>query len=137
MGATIGTMLLPGIGTVAGLFVGPLLIGLFGPSPLDRKNKMWDVIAPVLNSSFTTVRAQAREVLNQYEKEIKLALDKRINAYMQQNTSVVNAMIEQQQQELASLNRFQQTIQSDQREIERRNHSLKEKQQQLARKSAV
>lgn len=137
VGATIGTMLLPGIGTLAGLFVGPLLIGLFGPSLDERKNKMWDAIAPVLNSSFSTIRAQSREALNNCEKEVQLALDQRINAYMQQYTSTVNTMIQQQQKELASLNRLQKAIQSDQGEIERRNRSLKEKQQQIARKSAA
>lgn len=134
VGATIGTMILPGIGTLAGLFVGPLLIGLFGPSLDERKSKMWNAIAPVLNSSFSTLRAQAREALNNYEKGVQLALDQRINAYMQQYTSTVNTMIRQQQNELNSLNRLQKAIQSDQQEIERRNRSLKEKQQQLARR---
>lgn len=137
VGATIGTMLLPGIGTLAGLFVGPLLVGLFGPSLDERKSKMWDAIAPILNSSFSTIQAQAREALTTYEKGVQLALDQRINSYMQHYTSTVNTMIQQQQNELGSLNRLQKAIQADQREIERRNRSLKEKQQQLARKSAA
>lgn len=135
-GAVIGTMLLPGVGTVAGAFLGPILVGVFGPSLYDRKTKVWDEVQPALRSNFVSMSRQAQATLNSYESEVQFAFAQRINAYMQQYKSTVDKMIQQQQRELATIKRLQQTVQSDQQEITRRRDALKQKQQQLTQKYA-
>jgi len=134
LGATIGTAILPGIGTLAGLLVGPLLVGLFGPSLQDRKAQVWDAVRPALKASFQRMETQGLTILDEYESEVQRAFQQRISIYMQRYKAIVDTMIKEQQKELEVIKNIQRTIQSDQQEIERRRISLEQKQQQIAQK---
>jgi GTP-binding protein EngB required for normal cell division len=137
LGAGIGTMILPGIGTIAGLLVGPILIGLFGPSLQDRQTKVWEATQPALISSFNTMETQAYADLNSHESGLYAAFDQRLNSYMQRYKAVVDKIIHQQQRELAQIKLLQSSIQADQKEIERRQEFLTQKQQHVSKLSSL
>jgi GTPase Era involved in 16S rRNA processing len=134
IGAAIGTAILPGIGTLAGMFVGPILVGLFGPSLHERKTQVWNAVSQALQEAFQNMETQGLTILSEYEGEVERAFQRRISTYMQQYKKIVDSMIQNQQSDLKAIQNVQRTIQSDQQEIERRRISLQGKQQQIAQK---
>lgn len=132
LGAVIGTILLPGIGTVIGGFLGGVLTSLFGS--LDkRKEQIWDKLRPNLYSYFGTVEKQAEQVLDTYARDVRSAVDRRIDSYIAQYKTIVERMQSEQQAELQRLNRLQHEVQGDLSEIKRRRDALIVQQQRLAK----
>lgn len=132
LGAVIGTILLPGIGTVIGGFLGGILTSLFGS--LDkRKEQIWDKLRPNLYSYFGLVEKQAEQVLDTYVRDVRSAVDRRIDSYTAQYKVAVERMQSEQQAELKRLNCLQQEVQGDLSEIKRRRDALIAQQQRLAK----
>lgn len=135
VGAAIGTAIFPIVGTVIGALAGPLLVGIFGPSLSERQSKSWAAVQPALNTALDTMKAQALEAWQRYEQEVQTAFEQRLTTYTRSYQATVKTMIQQQQRELATIQRLQQTIQSDQQELARRRSILTQKQEQLAKKN--
>jgi hypothetical protein len=81
------------------------------------------------------MKAQALEAWQRYEQEVQTAFEQRLTTYTRSYQATVKTMIQQQQRELATIQRLQQTIQSDQQELARRRSILTQKQEQLAKKN--
>jgi uncharacterized membrane-anchored protein YhcB (DUF1043 family) len=123
---------IPVVGTVIGLFAGGLLMRKLGPSLDKRKDELWTQLATNLDTYFHTSQEQINTSFEQHANQLRVALDRRIDAYISQYKTTVDRMIRDQQNELEQLNRLQSAIQWDLKEIDRRRSVLKEKQQQLA-----
>ena len=133
-GAVLGTALLPIVGTVIGLVAGGIIGAMFGPSLDKRKTDLWDQLEPKLDDSFSAIGKAAKTKTETYANELAVALDKRIDKYIARYKTTVDAMISNQQSELAELNRLQLNIERDRKEINRRRSVLQRKQKELANK---
>ncbi|MGB7441833.1 MAG: dynamin family protein [Coleofasciculaceae cyanobacterium] len=131
-GAVIGSLILPGVGTVVGGVVGAFLSGFFMPSLDERKQKLWEQLYPNLDAYFDVAKRQAQEATQTYARRAMAALDQRINQYMAQYEAVVDDMLNEQREELQRLNQLQASTQSNLSEIERRKKALSAQQQRLA-----
>ncbi|MFP5274618.1 dynamin family protein [Coleofasciculus sp.] len=131
-GAVIGSLILPGVGTVVGGVVGFFLSGFFMPSLDERKQKIWEQLYPNLDTYFDVVRKQAQEAMQIYARKAMVALDQQIDQYIKQYKAVVDVMLEEQREELQRLHQLQASTKSNLSEIERRKKALSAQQQRLA-----
>lgn len=131
-GAVIGSLILPGVGTLVGGVVGAFLSGFFRPSLDERKQKLWEQLDPNLDAYFDVAKRQAQEATQTYARPAMAALDQRIDRYMVQYEAVVDDMLNEQREKLQRLNQLQASTQSNLSEIERRKKALSAQQRRLA-----
>ena len=131
-GAVIGSMILPGVGTVVGGVIGTFVSALFMPTLDERKQKLWTQLSPSLDAYFDTTKEQVHEVLRTYTWSVTAALDRRTNAYIAQYKAAVDAMLNEQTAELQRLTELQTSTQTNLSEIDRRKKALSAQQQRLA-----
>jgi GTPase Era involved in 16S rRNA processing/gas vesicle protein len=131
-GSVIGTVLLPGVGTVVGLAVGSWASRFFCPSLDERKQKIWEELKPSLNSYFDRVKTQSQESATNCTRKLEASLKEQIDSYIQQYKLVIDKISQKQKNELDSLNELQELTKADLNEIERRQKRLYEKQKKLA-----
>ena len=126
-GAAIGTMFMPGVGTVVGAILGGVLGGLFGPSLADLKNKSWNDIEPKIHDYFNCAETSVDRSLDRFSQQMIDSLNKRIDTYITKYKRIIETMQQEQRNEKERLNRLQQDIRADLLEIERRIKSIEAK----------
>ncbi|HAA28574.1 MAG TPA: Dynamin family protein [Cyanobacteria bacterium UBA8553] len=90
----------------------------------ERKQKLWDEIRPNIYTYFDTIKKQAQQAVQTDAQNVTVALNRRIDAYITQYKTVVDAMLNEQKVELQRLTKLQESIQTDLSEIERRRNYL-------------
>jgi len=124
VGAVIGSFILPGIGTAVGAGLGWLAGALFGPSLEELQKTTWQEVQKVIDSSFSSARAQAREQVDHLSHALGQDLNSAISAYFGRYEQLVNEMIRQDQVAAASLEQKRQTIERDASEVEARRERI-------------
>lgn len=123
-GATIGTMILPGIGTVIGGLLGGMFSLMFGPSLDQLKNDCWSRLQPEVAAGLDSFGDSANEALSSvYDSMIK-ELSDTIASYLPRYQGLVKTMQERDASEKAKLEEFQRAIQADLGIIENRQRRL-------------
>lgn len=127
-GATIGTIILPGVGTVLGAAIGSLMGGIFGgffgPSLNELQNRSWNELQPKIKDYFDSAEIAVEQSLEVYSQKMINTLNKHIDIYIETYRKIVNVMQQEQKEKKEDLNRLQQDIQADLLEINNRIRSL-------------
>ena len=131
-GLALGTVLLPGVGSLVGLAAGTWASKLFTPSLDERKQQLWQQLRPSIEKYFDTIHQQVQATEKKHTQSLNTALKQRIDAYVQKYKTIVEGILNQQKIELAHLNELQASIQVDLTELEERQLALSKKQALLA-----
>ena len=123
-GIAIGSAILPGIGTIVGGAAGFMLSVFFMPSLDKRKQQLWENLESSLDKYFDQVRVQVQEAIESYKQNSMIALDKRIDDYINSYKEAVEILLLEQTSELNRLDELQQSIQIDLSKIAERKKSL-------------
>lgn len=126
LGTTIGTILLPGIGTAIGFALGAFLGGLFGPSLEEVQKDTWNKVQQSIRESIDQAIAESLKGFNRTHATIKNNLLDAIARYFQAYSQLVAQMISRDQQEATELQRKERDTQQEIHKLQ----SLKEQIQQ-------
>lgn len=125
VGAALGTLVLPGIGSVIGGALGGWLGSLLGPSMESQKDKIWsETIRPAIVSSFDNVRSAAEGSYDQSVTRSRAELDKAIDRYFAKYNKMVNQMIQRDAKERARLDQMTKAAVKEREELNRRRGQL-------------
>jgi len=124
-GATIGTIIFPGVGTIVGAALGGIFGSLLGPSLSELQNSCWEKIQPKTQYYFNSVEEAIEQSLENYSQQMITGLNKHIDTYIATYQKIVKNMQQEQNERKEILNRLQQEIKSDLLEINTRIQSLK------------
>ena len=134
-GIAIGSIILPGIGTIVGGAAGFMLSILFMPSLDKRKQQLWENLESSLDKYFDQVRVQAQEAIESYKQNSMIALDKRIDDYISSYKEAVEILLSEQKTELERLSTLKESIQTDLSGIAERQNLLSSKREELIKVS--
>ena len=96
LGAIVGTMLLPGVGSVVGGALGYFASKLFGPSLADVKASVaTDVEKELDHLIMTIIPSSVAELMTELRANLLSALEAGINDYVRQYTNTVNNLIKE------------------------------------------
>jgi GTPase Era involved in 16S rRNA processing/gas vesicle protein len=97
-GAVIGTMLLPGIGTIIGGFAGSFLGSLFGPSLDQVKSETILKIAQGIDSQLENdIMPSIEKMVDEQQRALTNAVLRMVSRYLDEYSIVVDEMIEEHQ----------------------------------------
>ncbi len=130
-GAIIGTILLPGIGTILGGLAGGLFSLMFGPSLDELKSQCWSQLEPEVNAALESFAKAADEAVNTTAESVLTELDSAIKDYSPRYTDLVQKMKERDAEEKEQLKAFQKNIQIDLERISQRNKKLEQLRMEL------
>ncbi|MFC0518948.1 dynamin family protein [Mucilaginibacter angelicae] len=123
-GATIGTMILPGIGTAIGAAMGWFIGKLFGPS-LD---KVRGECLPKIEAAIDGIRAQwianSTDAFNQAVEDVRKEFNGVIDQYMEKYRLLAEQMAERDRLELIRLEELRKQVARDLQELEIRKNLL-------------
>lgn len=123
-GAAIGTMLMPGIGTVIGGALGWFAGALFGPSLPELKQKCFSQLRETIDAAFSQTHTNVSRAFDQAVFERQLGLAATIDRYFAHYGQLVAQMIERDRQEAQRLEAKREMIRRDLRDIETRRATL-------------
>ncbi len=123
-GAALGTILLPGIGTVLGAILGGIFGSLFGPSLDTRKNEMWTKLQPHIPLQFDAWRMTCVNELAALRKLRGDESDRLINEYANQYRGAYQQVLAQQQRERQRLEAVMAALDRDRVEVNTRREAL-------------
>lgn len=130
-GAVIGTMLLPGIGTVIGGLLGGMFSMMFGPSLDELKNQCWSRIQPEVVSGLESFGRSADAAIESTAESTITELGQTIASYLPRYQGLVQKMKDRDAAEKSQLEEFQIQIQFDLGSIEKRRQHLEQLRLQL------
>lgn len=125
IGAYLGSVLFPGVGTVIGAWVGSQVAKWFGPSLEDRKETLWNDVRPRLNTSFLDVKEGVRDQVMEYGHGLRRAVEARIQEHVTQYSNVVDTMIQEYDKEYRRLQKVQRTLEAALHELQQRQHTVR------------
>lgn len=129
-GAAIGTILLPGVGTVVGAALGSVIGSVFGsffgPSLSELQDSSWNELKPKIYDYFDSAEKAVNQSLDSYSQQMIDAFNKHISLYIQTYQKIVEAMQQEQRQKKELLNQLQRDIEADLLEINNRMTSLEQ-----------
>ncbi len=120
VGAMIGGILLPGIGTVVGGAIGMLASSLWMPSLEKRRQELRKKLDERLDAYYAEAASQAVQAIEAAGACSIERLDRRIEAHFEAYRAGTDALLEQQQLQARQLQQLQMAIESDLGEIRRR-----------------
>lgn len=123
-GAIVGTLILPGVGTLIGGVLGGLFGALFGPSFAEIQQRCWNGLEAAVINGFEKFMPQAEANLARAASEIEEQLAAVIGRYAEQYRKLVDKMIARDEQDAAELERLRQKIQRDLEDIKARQARL-------------
>jgi GTPase SAR1 family protein len=131
-GAALGTLLMPGIGSLIGGGIGLVFGALFGGVSLDgHKQRYWEKIAVALDDYFDQVEGWAQAELDAFERKAKSSLTSHIDRQVTAYKSAVDAMISEQQKQKQQLQRLQRATRADLAQIRSRRKALNQQRGRL------
>lgn len=129
-GAAIGTILLPGVGTVVGAALGSVLGSVFGsffgPSLSELQDSSWNELRPKIYDYFDSAEKAVNKSLDSYSQQMIETLNEHIYIYSETYQKIVEAMQQEQRQKKDILNQLQRDIEADLLEINNRMISLEQ-----------
>ncbi len=123
-GALVGTMILPGIGTVVGGALGALFSGLFGPSLDDLKENCWEELRPVVVENISELATFIDSAVEDVTEQTLEALHESIQEYAPRYEALVEQMKQRDLEEKAQLAKTQESINADLSQLEMHRKSL-------------
>ncbi len=134
IGAVLGTVVLPGFGTVAGAWLGGWVGSLFGPDISNIKDKCKSNLAQEISNISWKQREAINETFADLKKSTEVVVDDRLNLYKQSYKSVISKLIKEDNLELKSLRQKRTLISQDLREIDVRIKSIDNSQRLLKKR---
>lgn len=125
-GAFIGSMVLPGVGTLIGGVMGGLFGMLFGPSFDQIRQECWDKLEASVLRGFSAFLDQAEPNLHRAADQIHDRLADTIAGYAEKYRKLVKEMIARDEREAADLEKYRREINKDLSEITGRREQLNE-----------
>lgn len=124
-GATIGTMIAPGIGTFLGAVAGFIAGGRFAPDASVVKGKIKNKLNAPLKSYFSSVTSDCTSNFNTYIQDVNSNIEKEINAYLSTYSSTVQKEIKKWEEQQGALNKKINDIRMETDRIKARQHSIR------------
>ena len=124
-GATIGTMIAPGIGTFLGAVAGFIAGGRFAPDASVVKGKIKNKLNAPLKSYFSSITSDCTSNFNTYIQDVNSNIEKEINAYLSTYSSTVQEEIKKWEEQQGALNKKINDIRMETDRIKARQHSIR------------
>jgi hypothetical protein len=125
LGAVVGTLMLPGVGTILGGAVGGLLSRLFGgPSHAEVQQRCWAQLEPAVVRGFEAFAAQAGDHLDHAVREIEAGLAAAVGRYAGQYRRLVDEMIARDEQAAAELANLSRAVRQELTDVRGRQEQL-------------
>ncbi len=131
LGAVMGSIVLPGLGTLVGGLLGGLFGRLFGPSHQEIAQRCWTQLEAAVQNGFEQFLNQAQANLERAVAEIEAGLATAIGRYADQYRRLVDEMMARDRQQAERLARFRDQIQRDLADIGKRQQHLDQARSQL------
>lgn len=130
-GGTIGSLIVPGVGTVVGAMLGALASSIFAP-PIDQlKKKYWEKLRTVTGDAHAEVRASLVQAFDVNRQALALELGNVIDRYSQRYDELVGRMVLRDQEKARELAKRQESVARDLAELERRRQELGRNREEL------
>ncbi|MGH8001198.1 MAG: bacteriocin class II family protein, partial [Brasilonema sp.] len=123
-GTALGTMVLPGIGTAIGFFIGAAFSGLFMGSLDQRKEKTWEQLEASLNHYLDELDQKLQDIKTQSATTIISTFEKTLNHYLTHYQSLVDEIQQKQKTELQQLTDLKVSTHQTIVEIQKRHKTL-------------
>ncbi|MDO5297465.1 MAG: dynamin family protein [bacterium] len=124
-GAAIGTMLLgPGIGTLAGAFVGSIFGAAASPDGGEVLDEYIDKIRPNLHDGFIKYAYSCSDSLDAYSLEISKALTLGFAQYIQKYAELIAQRLREEEQKIDGLQKSLEALQGDENDLKFRQNNL-------------
>ena len=124
IGAAVGTIVLPGVGTLLGGAIGAIFSSLFGPSLDELKVDCWSRLQPVVIEKLQDVEHVAEDAINDAGPETIRLLGIAIREYGPRYEALVEQMKRRDAAEKTELEAMQRQIQDDLRQIDDQRQTL-------------
>lgn len=122
-GAVLGTTILPGIGTIAGAFIGGIAGAFCAPNMDDVRKECKEKLKPQLINYYNSVSIQMMSAAAQYIDQLRLCLSNEMDAYLKRYRNEVRRQIAfiNEQQSVIDLKVYD--LKRDQEQM--RNHKIR------------
>ena len=130
-GAVIGTILLPGIGTVIGGALGGFFGSLFGPSLQELQQKVHTQIDEAFENAINDVESKCRSVIEKSTSAQQLQLLRVIDRYVQQYDALVKQMIREDKAEAQKMKQLEADCHVDLEKVQEFQVALQQQQESL------
>lgn len=124
-GATIGTIIFPGLGTAIGAFIGFIAGSAAAPNTNEVKDKIKNKLSIPLKSYLNSVASDCISNFDSYVSDASYNLDKEINRYLLTYNDTIQCEIKQWETKQQSLNNKIKNIQIEIDSIITRQHSIR------------
>jgi GTPase Era involved in 16S rRNA processing len=113
VGAVVGTILLPGLGTVVGGALGGFLSTLFGPSLDELKTRCWSDLEPAVRTQLEGLHESTMRAVSHAADQLVAELRLAIHSYQPRYETLVEQMRQRDADEKSWLAKVRATIESD------------------------
>ncbi len=120
VGAVVGSMVLPGVGTAIGAMVGGVAGWMFRPSLVELRNKCWEELQPAVARGFDQFADQARQAFTTAAEGMHDHLAGSIGAYAARYKRVIDEVIAADEAEAGELMAYRLDLDDDQADIQAR-----------------
>jgi GTPase SAR1 family protein/gas vesicle protein len=124
IGAALGTIVLPGVGTLVGGAIGAALSSMFGPSLQELKVACWNRLQPAVEEKLQEVAQIADQAVDAACRDTVRQLVKTIFEYGPKYEALVEQMRRRDADEKASIQQMQRTIYQDLQAIDGQRQDL-------------
>ncbi len=131
VGAVIGSLILPGLGTVIGGALGGFLGSLFGPSLDELKTKYKNEMNSKIRDAFRATKQSSVDGIGQMTNAIISDLNRIIDMYFAQYEKLIEEMIRRDEQEAKQLSHDREVITRQIKEIHDRQEQILHIQERL------
>jgi gas vesicle protein len=123
-GAVLGTMILPGIGTVIGGFLGALAGAASTPSFDTQRERIWQSLQPQLTKHFDEIASESRRNLRRLDGKWSSALDQYLARYGDRYRADVKKITDEHEKSLKEVQALEARARQDIEELARRKTAL-------------
>lgn len=130
IGGIIGSII-PGIGTLAGALIGGVIGSFFEPSLDQRKNAIWDELAPRIDSLYSDLNQRVIQNTHNYGRTVWRNMEKHIDQYAKSYHPQVEQIRLTQAREKKELEELQATLEQDLNGLKKCRIQIREKKETL------
>ena len=118
VGGTIGTFVLPGLGTILGSLIGGFCGYMIGPNMDKMKTQIWEDIYPKIIKQYENLKQLISGQIDKITAEIDKLVSEKINNYVEQYRMKINHLIELDKAEQVELQKRIESVTFDKKKIE-------------------
>ena len=128
IGFLIGNVFLPGIGGVAGAWLGAKASKWFGPSIEERQDQFWNELRPLLRENFDQIKSKATKLAEKDVNKISKAINRRIQDHVNKYQDQVDRTADEQNRRRKEIEKLQKEIREIMNELKLRRKKVKQQQ---------